>query len=164
MIFPRLSTMATDFLLLVKTGGMPELTSALTVRVCPGFRTAFAGVRAMSGDFTVTSQVRVIPSTLTEIRVVPCLCAVTSPFSSTDATLFFREEKVGVRPDETRTFNWKVCLRYRFTFVSFSVTFGFFTVTLQVCLLPSALAVMVVFPVFCASIFPVSSMVATRFF
>ncbi len=161
MTFPSLLTEATLLLLLVQTGLIPELTFAFSTRDLPFLRETDVLLSEIAGGTTVTSHSFVTPSTVAVIVAVPCFFAVTSPLASTVAILFLRDFQDTVRPEETFAVRRQLCVRYSDRVLRFSVTFGFFTVTRQLFLVPSAAAVMTVSPTFTASILPYSSMAAT---
>lgn len=115
-------------------------------------------------DRTMILHSFVTPSTLAVTMAVPFFLAVTSPWSLMTATLVFLDFQVTLRWEETLAVRRNVLPAERVILVLFSVTFGFFTVTLQVRFTPSADAVIVVLPGFNASILPFSSMTATLLF
>ena len=125
------------------------------------FKVTLSFSNVMTGVFTVISQVLKTPSIVTVMTAVPFLTAVTVPLSSTVATLFLLLFHFGAVLDVEVTERWTRSLRNSFTDVLFKETDGFFTVTLHVAEVLSAVAVIVAVPGFLARITPFSSMDAT---
>ena len=88
-------------LLVLHSGALPEETVADSVRVSPTVMAREDAASLITGCFTVTVQVLDTPSTFAVILAVPCLTAVTRPFSSTVATLLLFDFHTGGWPVET---------------------------------------------------------------
>lgn len=82
-------------LLVLHSGAFPEETVAESVCVLPTVIETEDEESLIFGCFTVMVQVLDTPSTFAVILVVPCLTAVTNPFSSTVATLLLPDFQTG---------------------------------------------------------------------
>ena len=101
MTLPYSSTDSTLLLLVLHCGVLPEDTEAVSLRVLPTDMASVPGWIFTFGCLTVIVQDLDTPSAVAVILAVPCLMAVTKPFSSTVATLLLLDFQVGVCPVDT---------------------------------------------------------------
>jgi len=85
VITPLLSTVATDFLLLLYVGfsvPLPGFTVVVNVAFFPFFTVTLVGLTEMDGFLTVILQVLLIPFAFAVMVASPFATAVTFPFST----------------------------------------------------------------------------------
>lgn len=88
----------------VHVEALPDETEAVRVLVSPGFSFSDEWLSFMTGDLTSILHIFLTPSTVALMTALPCLWAVTRPFSSTETILCLFDFQTGARPDETSHF------------------------------------------------------------
>ena len=161
LIIPFWLTAATDVFLEIHLGVLPDDTLATKVISSPGFSVTEVLLNFMTGGFTVTSHIFLIPSTVAVISAVPCFSAVTYPFSSTFATLVLFDFHTGFIFDETSAVIFADCPLYMLNEEGLSLTVGVLTFTLHWTVVLSALTDIIASPGLQPVTVPFSSTTAT---
>lgn len=161
LMIPFWSTVATDVFFETHCGILFEDTLASKVNFSPVFKVIDVLLNFITGGFTVTSHVFLIPSTVALIIAVPCLTAVTQPLSSTVAMLDLLVFHIGVIPDDISAVMVLDCPLYIVKEENPNFMVGFLTFTLHCAVDVSAFTVIIASPGLFPVILPLSSTVAT---